>query len=86
MGSICRVIHTISNIAPRNKAMAIQLHIHCVSPVSQQVSLQRNSFSFLINVFLLLFLLFFCLFVLQSLMIILEEDNWYINTNQESKA
>ena len=31
--------------------MAIQLHIHCVSPVSQQVSLQRNSFSFLINVF-----------------------------------
>lgn len=66
--------------------MAIQLHIHCVSPVSQQVSLQRNSFSFLINVFLLLFLLFFCLFVLQFLMIILEEDNWYINTNQESKA
>jgi len=72
--------------------MAIQLHIHCVSPVSQQVSLQRNSFSFLINVFVVvvvvfvLVFLFVWVFFLQSLMIILEEDNWYINTNQESRA
>lgn len=70
MGSICRVIHTISNIALRNKAMAIQLHIHCVSPVSQQVSLQINSFSFLINVFVVVVVVlvfFVCLVFFYSL-------------------